>query len=129
MLVVGTGLYVAASAVCALAPDVYVLIAARVMQGIAAGAIISVSMALIKDCFSGKQRETILAIVQSVGGLAPMIAPVLGGILLQFTNWRGSFVVLTVVGTVCLLLSLLYQETLELRNGMMVLCWARWGVW
>lgn len=64
VLVVGTGLYVAASAVCALAPDVYVLIAARVMQGIAAGAIISVSMALIKDCFSGKQRETILAIVQ-----------------------------------------------------------------
>ena len=113
VLVVGTGLYVAASAVCALAPDVYVLIAARVMQGIAAGAIISVSMALIKDCFSGKQRETILAIVQSVGGLAPMIAPVLGGILLQFTNWRGSFVVLTVVGTVCLLLSLLYQETLD----------------
>lgn len=113
VLVAGTGLYVAASAVCALAPDVYVLIAARVMQGIAAGAIISVSMALIKDCFSGKQRETILAIVQSVGGLAPMIAPVLGGILLQFTNWRGSFVVLTVVGTVCLLLSLLYQETLD----------------
>ena len=112
VLVAGTGLYVAASAVCALAPDVYMLIAARVMQGIAAGAIISVSMALIKDCFSGKQRETILAIVQSVGGLAPMIAPVLGGILLQFTNWRGSFVVLTVVGTVCLLLSLLYQETL-----------------
>lgn len=113
VLVAGTGLYVAASAVCALAPDVYVLIVARVMQGIAAGAIISVSMALIKDCFSGKQRETILAIVQSVGGLAPMIAPVLGGILLQFTNWRGSFVVLTVVGTVCLLLSLLYQETLD----------------
>ena len=74
------------------------MIAARIVQGIGAGAITAVSMALIKDCFSGKQRETILAIVQSVAGLAPMIAPVLGAILLQFTDWRGSFIVLTVVG-------------------------------
>lgn len=92
---------------------VYMMIAARIVQGIGAGAITAVSMALIKDCFQGKQRETILAIVQSVAGLAPMIAPVLGAVLLQFTDWRGSFVVLTAVGAVCLLLAFLYQETLS----------------
>ena len=113
VLLIGTTLYVLFSACCALAPNVYVMIGARVVQGIGAGAIIAVSMALIKDCFAGKQRETILALVQSVGGLAPMIAPVLGGILLTFTSWRGAFVVLTAVGAVCLALSLLYQETLS----------------
>jgi len=113
VLIVGTAMYVASSAVCALSPNVSVMIVARVVQGIGAGAIIAVSMALVKDCFSGKQRETILALVQSVSGLAPMIAPVLGGVLLTFTDWRGSFIVLTVVGTLCLLLSLLYQETLD----------------
>lgn len=113
VLIVGTILYVAASAVCAASADVYMMIVARIVQGIGAGAITAVSMALIKDCFQGKQRETILAIVQSVAGLAPMIAPVLGAVLLQFTDWRGSFVVLTVVGAVCLLLAFLYQETLS----------------
>ena len=112
VLVVGSVLYVAASFVCAISFSVYMLIAARILHGIAAGAVIAVSMALIKDCFAGKQRETILAIVQSVGGVAPMIAPVLGAILLQFTDWRGSFVVLTLIGALCLLLSLAYQETL-----------------
>ena len=113
ILLIGTIFYVFASAACAASLNVYMLIAARIVQGIGAGAITAVSMALIKDCFSGKQRETILAIVQSVAGLAPMIAPVLGSILLQFTDWRGSFIVLTVVGLLCLLLAFLYQETLS----------------
>ena len=113
ILLIGTIFYVFASAACAASLNVYMLIAARIVQGIGAGAITAVSMALIKDCFSGIQRETILAIVQSVAGLAPMIAPVLGAILLQFTDWRGSFIVLTVVGLLCLLLAFLYQETLS----------------
>lgn len=112
ILIIGSAMYAAASMVCALAPDVYVLIAARVVQGIGAGAITSVSMALIKDCYSGKTRESILAIVQTVSGLAPMLAPVVGAFLLQFTDWRGSFWLLTVAGLACLVLSVLYQETL-----------------
>lgn len=79
ILLIGTIFYVFASAACAASLNVYMLIAARIVQGIGAGAITAVSMALIKDCFSGKQRETILAIVQSVAGLAPMIAPGFGG--------------------------------------------------
>ena len=112
ILVVGSAMYTVASMVCALAPDVYVLIGARVVQGIGAGAITSVSMALIKDCYSGKTRESILAIVQTVSGLAPMLAPVVGAFLLNFTDWRGSFWLLTVAGLACLVLSVLYQETL-----------------
>ena len=112
VLLAGTGLYTISSLFCALAGNVYVLIVARIVEGLGAGALIAVSMALIKDCFSGKQRESMLAIVQSVGGLAPMIAPVLGGILLQFTSWRGSFWVLTGAGALCFVLSALYQETL-----------------
>lgn len=112
ILIVGAAMYAAASMVCALAPDVYVLIAARIMQGISAGAITSVSMALIKDCYSGKTRESILAVVQTVAGLAPMLAPVVGAFLLKFTDWRGSFWLLRIAGAACLVLALLYRETL-----------------
>ena len=112
ILIIGAALYTASSMICALAPSVYVLIAARVAQGIGAGAITSVSMALIKDCYNGKTRESILAIVQTVSGLAPMLAPVVGAFFLQFTDWRGSFWLLTVAGAACLVLSVFYQETL-----------------
>ncbi|MBR2628026.1 MAG: multidrug effflux MFS transporter [Peptococcaceae bacterium] len=112
ILQTGAAIYTAASMTCALSMNVYMLIAARVVQGIGAGAITSVSMALVKDCFSGRQRETILAIGQTVSGLAPMLAPVVGAILLLFVDWRGSFWVLTGAGLVCLIMSVLYQETL-----------------
>ncbi len=112
ILQTGAAIYTAASMTCALSLNVYMLIAARVVQGIGAGAITSVSMALVKDCFSGRQRETILAIVQTVSGLAPMLAPVVGAILLLFVDWRGSFWVLTGAGLVCLIMSVMYQETL-----------------
>ena len=63
ILTVGAGIYTLSSMACALSVNVYMLIAARVVQGIGAGSITAVSMALIKDCFGGKQRETILAVV------------------------------------------------------------------
>ena len=112
ILLTGSALYALSSMACAMATSVYVLIGARVAQGIGAGAITAVSMALIKDCYSGKQRESILAIVQTVAGLAPMLAPVVGAILLIFTDWHGAFWLLTIAGVLCFLLSLLYQETL-----------------
>lgn len=113
ILLVGSGLYSLMSLTCALAPNVYVMIFARVFQGIGAGALIAVSMALVKDCFVGRRRDSILAVVQSFAGVAPMIAPVLGAFLLKFTDWRGSFFVLTAAGASVFVLSLLYQETLE----------------
>lgn len=113
ILLVGSALYTVMSLTCAVSPNVYIMIFARVFQGVGAGALIAVSMALVKDCFVGRRRDSILAMVQSFGGLAPMLAPVLGAFLLKFTSWRGAFFVLTAAGATVFILSLLYQETLE----------------
>lgn len=112
VLILSSALYTLSSACCALSPNVYIMIVARIFQGISAGGIISASTVLVKDCFAGRQRETILAVVQSASGLAPMLAPVLGALLLKITDWRGAFEVLTLAGLICLVLSVLYQETL-----------------
>ena len=113
VLVVDSAIYCIMSITCVLAPNVQVMIGARIFQGIGAGAIIAVSIALVKDCFDGKQRETILAVVQSASSLAPMIAPVIGAMLLKIIDWRGAFMLLTIVGAACFILSCLYQETLR----------------
>lgn len=112
ILFIGTLLYVFSSASCALAVNVYFLIISRILQGIGAGSITAVSTALIKDCFQGKQRENILALVQSMAGIAPMIAPIIGAFILQIASWRETFWILAVVGGLCLLTTIFYQETL-----------------
>lgn len=112
VLLAGSIVYMIFSLGCALAFNIYVLILARSFQGIGAGGITSVSMAIIKDSFSGKRRVSILAICQTISGLAPMLAPVAGALILRLTNWRGAFWTLAAIGILNLLFSVLYQETL-----------------
>ena len=113
ILLSGSIIYMASSIACAVSSNIYFLIFARIFQGVGAGGITSVSVAVIKDSYSGKKRETVLAVCQSVSGLAPMLAPVVGAFLLKFTDWRGSFWVLAAISAVNLLLTILFKETLK----------------
>lgn len=112
ILIIGTLIYTISSLICALAFNIYVLIVGRFFEALGAGAIITVSTALIKDCFRGRLMSRILAITQALGVIAPMAAPLFGGFLLNFTNWRGSFFVLTFLGVINLWLAYLLTETL-----------------
>lgn len=113
ILLAGNLIYLISSIFCATAENIYWLIAARAFQGIGAGGVTSVSVAMIKDCFVGKKRETILAITQSMSALAPMLAPIIGVFIIQYVGWRGTFWTLGIIAIVNLVLTLLYQETLK----------------
>lgn len=113
ILLLGSIIYMICSVACALSFNIYFLIVARIFQGIGAGGITSISVAIIKDCFSGKKRETILAVCQSFTGLAPMLAPIIGGIILKFSDWRSVFWALAAISIINLILSILFQETLK----------------
>ncbi|HWQ75963.1 MAG TPA: multidrug effflux MFS transporter [Syntrophomonas sp.] len=113
VLLAGSVIYMICSLACALSADIYFMIASRALQGIGAGGITSVSIAIIKDCFSGKRRETILAVCQSISGLAPMLAPVVGALILKISDWRGAFWVLAGIGVINLIFTMLFQETLR----------------
>ncbi len=75
ILVTGFLLYIVGSLACALALSIEQLILFRVIQGFGAGNITAIATALIKDCFSGKIKSKVLAAVQVMGVLAPMLAP------------------------------------------------------
>lgn len=113
VLIGGIALYVAGSAACASAPTVEVLIAARVVQALGAGAISAVCTAAVKDSFEVKQRERILSIVQVLFVVGPAAAPVIGAGVLAVADWRATFWILTAVGSVCLFLAVLFHETLD----------------
>ena len=102
-LLVGLVIDALASAACAFAPSVPALIVLRLIQALAGSAGLVISRAVARDLFSGKALARFFSMLMLVNGLAPILAPVLGGQLLRFTSWRGVFVVLTVLGALLLL--------------------------
>jgi DHA1 family bicyclomycin/chloramphenicol resistance-like MFS transporter len=111
-LICGSILHMLASLGCALSNSMTVLIAARMLQGFGAGAITTLTLAVVKDCFRDRQRETILGLIYTLCGLAPMVAPLLGAQLLRLGDWRLAFYMLAFFGFIDFLLCLLYEETL-----------------
>jgi MFS transporter, DHA1 family, multidrug resistance protein len=83
---------------CALSPSVYWLIAARVVQGFGGGIAAAVARAVIVDVARGTTLARVMSVMQAIGGLAPMIAPVVGALVLTVANWRAVFWTLVIFG-------------------------------
>ena len=90
--------YVVATALCALAPTVELLIGFRLLQGLAGAAGIVIARAVVRDLYDGVAMARFFSTLMLISGVAPIIAPLIGGQILRVTDWRGVFVVLTVVG-------------------------------
>lgn len=99
-LVTGVVLFALLSAVCAIAPTIEVLLAARFLQGLAGSAGVVISMAVARDLFQGVELSRMLSLLALVTSLTPIIAPVIGGQLARIMDWRGIFWVLAGVGVV-----------------------------
>ena len=110
-LVTGVILFAVLSAVCAMAPTIEVLLAARFFQGLAGAAGVVISMAVARDLFEGVELSRMLSLLALVTSLAPIIAPVIGGQLARIMDWRGIFFVLAGVGLV-----LVFVATFGLRE-------------
>lgn len=92
LYVTDTVLFAAGSLIVALAPGFGVLLAGRAIQGLGAGGIFPVAAAVIGDTFPPERRGGALGLIGAVFGLAFLIGPVLGGVLLRF-GWQWLFVV------------------------------------
>lgn len=118
MLLLGTGVYAIFSAACAIAPTIGFLIVARIVQALGAGCMMAVSTALIKDSFEKRTRDVVLAVVQAMAVIAPMLAPIVGAWIVTVSGWRMTFWVLVAMAILCFTAVLLLQETIpaEERN-------------
>jgi MFS transporter, DHA1 family, multidrug resistance protein len=101
-LLAGTALHVVASLLVLVAPSIAVLGVLRVLQGVGCAATGVVAMAMVRDLFAGRAAATMLSRLFLVMGVAPVLAPTIGGELLRFTSWRGIFAFLAAYGVVLL---------------------------
>lgn len=97
-LLAGLAVYILATALCAIAPTVELLIAFRLVQGLAGAAGIVIARAVVRDLYDGVAMARFFSTLMLISGVAPIIAPLIGGQILRITDWRGVFVVLTGVG-------------------------------
>ena len=102
-LLAGLAAYVAASLLCAMAANIWLLLFFRVVQGAAGAAGIVIARAIVRDLHTGVAAARTFALLMLVNGLAPILAPLVGGELLHVTDWRGIFVVLAGIGALLLL--------------------------
>ncbi len=97
----GLGVFVLASIGCAFAPNVETLWFFRALQGASGGAGNTVARAMVRDLFEGAQAQRVMATIQMLFGIAPAVAPMIGGALLGF-SWQSIFVFLAIYAAISL---------------------------
>lgn len=102
LLVAGSALCAAAGLACALAPSIAFLVGARFVQGFAGAAGVVLSRAVVADRARGTAAAKLFGIMMLIQGVAPVLAPLLGGTLVTAVGWRGVFGILAGVSAAML---------------------------
>ena len=113
----GMALYAVASLLCILAPDHWSLIAARILQALGGCVGVVMARAAIRDRLDVQSSAQAFAQMMIVMGVAPIMAPVIGAVMLQYFEWQGIFILLSIIGLICLLcVHFFFEETLKVEN-------------
>jgi DHA1 family bicyclomycin/chloramphenicol resistance-like MFS transporter len=104
-LLLGLALFTIGGIVSALAPGIGVLLGVRLVQGIGAGAGMTVALAVVRDLFEGNAMQHRLAAITVVANVAPIVAPSIGVGLLAAIEWRGIYGVMAVCGLLAALVT------------------------
>jgi len=101
MMLSGLAMFFCGNLACVFAPTIETLVAGRLFQGFGGAACVVISRAIVRDLYGREKAAAALASLIAVMVLAPMMAPIVGGALVDLTGWRGNFVFITIfVGAV-----------------------------
>ena len=102
-LLVSLAVLTLASVACALSPSIPLMMLARFVQGLAGGWAMVTARAVVVDLAEGPRLVRSLNLIAGVGGIAPIVGPLVGAAILQLTHWRVSFWVVALLGALMLL--------------------------
>jgi DHA1 family bicyclomycin/chloramphenicol resistance-like MFS transporter len=110
LLVIGLVLFALGGVLATLAPSMTVLLIARLLQGLGAGAGMTLAMAMVRDSFEGRVAQSRLAVITVVANMAPIVAPALGVVVLAAMGWRVIYAINAVSGVLLLMVAWLGLE-------------------
>lgn len=105
-------LFAIASVACIVAPNIYIFNIMRVLQGLAGAGGIVISKSMATDMYSGKELARFMAILGAINGIAPVMAPIVGGTVASFASWQGVFCILLAIGIILMVCTMFLKETL-----------------
>lgn len=109
-------LFVVASLLCIFSGDIFMFNAMRVLQGLAGAGGIMIAKSMSADMYTGRELASFMALLGAINGIAPVCAPVVGGLMAGVTSWTGVFAVILAVGIVLMVCSMFLPETLQPAN-------------
>ncbi len=118
-LLIGLIIYSIASILCAFSTSIWGFILLRFIQGFSGAAGVVLSRAIVRDIYSGIELTKFFSLLALVNGVAPILAPILGGVILLLAPWNAVFIILSVIGVVMFILvltSLQESHAEELRT-------------
>lgn len=119
VLIVSMILFIVSTVVIIFSPTMQWFNICRLFQGIGGAGGIVLSRSIATDYYSGRELAKILAIIGAINGIAPVISPVVGGVVSTFTGWQGIFLVLLGIGVLLVLMCIVFREShpIEKRTG------------
>lgn len=105
VLVLSTAVFAAASIALVFSPNIETFIALRLLQGLSGAAGVVIARAIAVDLSEGRTAVRALSLIATVGGLGPLVAPPIGGIVASLSDWRGVLTALAVIAVAMLFLA------------------------
>ena len=111
-LLVAMWLFLVSTVFCLFAQDIQQFVVFRLVQGVAGAGGIVISRSVATDKYSGKDLAKMLAVIGAINGVAPVVAPIIGGVFTEAIGWQGIFGILLVLGMVLLVGCYRFRESL-----------------
>lgn len=112
-LLISLIVYLISTVAIIFSPNIYLMAILRLIQGLASAGALVISRAVSTDLYRGREMAEFFALLMAVNGLAPILSPIVGSLLLQFTGWRGIFVTLALIGAPLIIASMKFNESLK----------------
>ena len=115
-LLLSMAAFIAATALCIVAPNILLFNVLRLFQGFTAAGGIVLARSIAADLYTGRELARFIAMISAVNGVAPVVAPVAGGVMLDFSSWKGTFALLLFVGAALAALCSQVRESLPVSR-------------
>ena len=111
-LIISLLIYIISTILLIFSPNIETMIVLRAVQGLSSAGSVVISRAVATDLYCGREMTRFFGLLMTINGIAPIISPILGSLLLEYIGWKGVFFFLAIIGIVVLLFCLRLKESL-----------------
>ena len=115
-LIISLVIYIISTILLIFSPNIETMIVLRAVQGLASAGSVVISRAVATDLYRGREMTRFFGLLMTINGIAPIISPILGSLLLEYIGWKGVFFFLAIIGIVVLLFCFRLKESLIIEN-------------